>query len=148
MTNEQYQLSEKLRSIKETKDKIKALESELKQIFAITQKATPSYERDGSQSGSNSNSAEDNTIEYLAKSDNLCKEINLEKRLLLDKIEKVKKIISVCDADLYSILSMIYISCWSIEKTAEELERGTSTIKRKRNLALQKIIDNGLVWSN
>lgn len=148
MTNEQFKLSENLRTIKESKDKIKALESELEQIFSITQKTTPSYEHDGSQSGSNRNGVEDNTIEYLAKSDNLCKEISLEKRKLLSKIEKVKEFISVCDADLYSVLSMMYISCWSIEKTAEELGRGTSTVKRKRNLALQEIINNGLEWSS
>lgn len=149
MTDEQFELSEELRCVKKVKNKIKALECELEQIQNFTVKCTVNYDNDGSKSGTHRNSTEDSVIEYLTKSDNLCKEISIKKRKAVEKIEKVKIIINtIDDEDLYSVLSLMYISCLSIETIAEKLDCGITTVKRKRNAALNIIIESGLEWSS
>jgi len=142
LTNEQYELSRKLKCVYNSRNKIKALECELEQIHCITQKITPDYTNDGSQRGSNKNSTEDRVIEYLTKSENLCKEIFCEKIKVIELIEKVKKIISIVDdAGLYSVLSLSYISCKTNEQIAEEINCDERTVRRKRNIALDKILE-------
>lgn len=95
----------------------------------------------GTYSGSSANSTEDALIE-LAETERILHEKEAESRRVYDEISSVIKKIE--DDDLQTVLYWHYLKFLTWEETAHKMNYSISTIKRKHEKALKKLILNGL----
>ncbi len=78
-----------------------------------------------------------------------------EEKALAQRMEAIRisaeiqnRISSLHDDELEAILIHRYLLFETIEQTAEKMNYGTTTIKRKIKCAIEKLSQNGLEWSS
>lgn len=122
--------------------KIKALEMRLKQCRERAQSVSICYEGNDTAISKGSKNSTESTLVRLMEIE---EKIIIEKNNLLSIDAEISEAIATLnDTDLETVLTYRYLLFKTIEQTAELMNYGKETVKRKQNKAIEKLSLNDL----
>lgn len=114
--------------------------SKVARLLEKCEKVTVSYESDGSQSGSHSNSTENSIINYISEADEYCKKIENELNSLFKAKNRIRQIISLVKNDkAREILYKRYIACLDFRTIRKQMNYSESTTFDYFNLGINEV---------